>query len=173
MEPSVSLRLASAEDVEFFTDIKSNPALWPFEDDIDTNKERVRKAVFDRVDSHWYKQYIMHLNDDKRTPIGEIHIHLYVEERKSWEFGYCVFPAYQRQGYCFEAATMVLRIAFEDWGAHRVVAMCNARNEASYRVMEKLGMCREGTFRQELPRDDTWDDQYFYAILDSEYKRRQ
>lgn len=55
-------------------------------------------------------------------------------------------------------------------GAHRVVAMCNARNEASYKIMEKLGMTREAVFRQELPMNGEWDDQYFYAMLDSEWQ---
>ncbi len=170
MESQISLRIALVDDVEFITRIKSNPDFWPYEDDIETNKEKVRKTVIDRINSSWYKQYIINLNNDNKTPIGEFHIHLYVEERKSWEIGYCIFPEYQRQGYCFEAGNIILRLAFEDFEAHRVVAMCNAHNEASYRVMEKLGMSREGIFRQELPRGDKWNDQYFYAILDSEYK---
>lgn len=171
MESRVSVCLAGEDDVELITGIKSNPALWPFEADIDADKARVRKAVLDRIRSTWYRQYIVHLDNDERTPVGEVHIHVYVGERKSWEIGYSILPAYQRQGYCFEAAAAVLHIAFEELGAHRVVAMCNARNEASYRLMEKLGMRREGVFREELPRDGAWDDQYFYAILDSEYEK--
>lgn len=170
MKQRIFLHPASMDDVDFVVSIKSNPSLWPFEDDIETDKEKVKKTVTERINSNWYKQYIIQLNDEKKTPIGEFHIHWYVEERKSWEIGYCIFPEYQRQGYCYEAANIVLNIAFNDFGAHRVVAMCNARNKASYLIMEKLGLTREAVFRQELPMNSEWDDQYFYAMLDSEWQ---
>jgi RimJ/RimL family protein N-acetyltransferase len=170
MEQRVLLRLASVADIDFIVSIKSDPRLWPFETDIETDKKNMEKTISERLNGNWYRQYIIYLNDERRTPIGEVHIHWYVEERKSWEIGYCIFPEHQRNGYCFEAANSVLNIAFNDFGAHRVVAMCNARNVASYHIMEKLGMKREAVFRQELPMDGRWDDQYFYAILDSEFK---
>lgn len=70
-----------------------------------------------------------------------------------------------------EAATIALKYAFEDWNAHKVVAMCNEFNIASSKVMERLGMVREGVFREELPWQDKWVDQFFYSILDSDYRK--
>lgn len=85
--------------------------------------------------------------------------------------GRCIFPEYKRQRYCAEAAKLALKYAFEDWDAHKVVAMCNEYNIASFMVMEKLGMVREGIFREELPWHDKWVNQLFYCILDSEYRK--
>jgi len=172
MKQRIILSLATLEDVDFIVDVKTNSSLWPYEDDIaSADKDAVCKIVVERINSDWYKQYIIQLDNSEKPPIGVIHIHWYEKERKAWEIGYCIFPEYQRQGYCVEAAKIALRNAFEDWNAHKVVAMCNEYNIASYKVMEKLGMTREGIFREELPWQGKWVNQFFYCILESEYQK--
>lgn len=171
MKERIKLSPATFDDVEFIVDIKTSESLWYFEDHIPSDKEAVRKNVIERFNSDWYKEYIIRLDDPERTPIGELHIHWYTKERESWELGYCIFPDYRGQGYCVEAATIALKYAFEDWNAHKVVAMCNEFNIASSKVMERLGMVREGVFREELPWQDKWVDQFFYSILDSDYRK--
>ncbi len=161
---------ASEADVDFIVDIKTDTSLWPFEDDTPSDKDAVRKEVIDRLDGRWYRQYLILLNTNQRTPIGAFHAHWYVKERESWELGYCIFPEYRGQGFCFEAAQSVLQYAFEEWGAHKVVAMCNEYNIPSYKLLERLGMIREGVFREELPWQDKWVNQYFYCILEREYR---
>lgn len=96
-------------------------------------------------------------------------MHWYVKERESWELGYSLFPEYRGQGYCTEAAQLALKLAFKEWRAHRVVAMCNEYNTSSIKVLDRLGMVREGVFREEIHWNNQWVNQYFYAILDREY----
>ncbi|MCR8641266.1 GNAT family N-acetyltransferase [Paenibacillus sp. N1-5-1-14] len=170
MNQRIILSPATLEDVDFLVDIKTSISLWPYEDLLSIDKDAVRKNVVDRINSDWYKQYIVKLDTPERTPIGELHIHWYVEERRSWEMGYCIFPEYRGQGYGVEAAREVLKYAFDEWNAHKVVAMCNAHNTASYKLLEKLGLVREGVFREELLWDGRWVNQLFYCILDSEYR---
>lgn len=172
MEHRVMLIPFTMEDVDFIVDVKTDVLLWEYEDDISTDKDAVRKKVLERFKGNWYKQYIIQLNTPEKTPIGGLHIHWYTKERESWEIGYCIFPEYRGQGYCVEAANIALKYAFEDWNAHKVVAMCNEFNIASYRVLEKLGMTREGVFREELPWKGKWVNQYFYSILDREYREK-
>jgi RimJ/RimL family protein N-acetyltransferase len=62
----------------------------------------------------------------------------WVEESVA-EIGYFLEPAYWGNGFATEAASMVVALAF-DLGAQRVVADCDARNTASERVMQSLGM---------------------------------
>lgn len=169
MEQSIVVSLLTMQDVDFVAEIKSDPVLWPYEYDISTDKEGIRKTIIERMNSNWYKQYVIKSNNDVKTLVGIIFIHHYVEERRSWEIGFCILPEYQKLGYCFEAAKIVLRVAFLEWNAHKVVAMCNEYNVASRRVMEKLGMKREGIFREELPWNDGWANQYFFSILKKEY----
>lgn len=101
--------------------------------------------------------------------IGHMVFHLWFAPR-TYEIGWVFHPAHQRQGYASEAAAALLRYAFEDLQAHRVIATCQPENPASYRVMEKIGMRREGHFRQCVYRqENTWWDEYFYAILAEEW----
>lgn len=171
MKQRVVLSPVTMEDVDFIVDVKTDASLWEYEDYVPTDKVAVRKNVVERIKGNWYKQYIIQLNIPERTSIGELHIHWYTKERESWEIGYCIFSEYRGQGYCVEAAKIALKYAFEDWNAHKIVAMCNEYNIVSYKVMEKLGMSREGIFREELPWQGKWVNQFFYCILDSEYQK--
>jgi [ribosomal protein S5]-alanine N-acetyltransferase len=89
----------------------------------------------------------------------------------TYEIGWVLHPNYQGYGYATEAASVLLHHAFESLDAHRLIATCQPENPASYRVMEKIGMKREGHFRKCIYRgENVWWDEYFYAILDEEWK---
>ena len=104
--------------------------------------------------------------------IGHIIVHPWVAPQ-TYELGWVIYPDYQRRGYASEAARAVLDYAFEVRDAHRVIATCQPDNVASYRVMETIGMRREAHFRQCIHRGgDEWWDEYFYAILASEWQKR-
>ncbi len=86
------------------------------------------------------------------------------------EIGWVFAREHQRRGYATEAARSLLAYAFESLRCHRVIATCQPQNVASWRVMEKLGMRREGHFRKCIFRaPGEWWDEYFYGILDEEY----
>jgi len=91
---------------------------------------------------------------------------------QTYELGWVLHPAHQGQGYATEAARALLHYAFATLQAHRVIATCQPENQPSYRVMEKIGMRREGHFRQCIDRGDgIWWDEYFYAMLREEWYR--
>lgn len=101
--------------------------------------------------------------------VGHMVFHPWVVSR-TWEIGWVLGVRHQQQGYATEAARSLLAYAFEALGCHRVIATCQPRNVASWRVMEKLGMRREGHFRACIPRPTgDWWDEYFYALLAEEY----
>ena len=86
------------------------------------------------------------------------------------EIGYVVDPAYAGQGYATEAGRALLRIAFDGVGVRRVIALCSADNEPSWRLMERLGMRREEhSVRSELHRSGEWVDAMSYALLRDEW----
>ncbi len=90
----------------------------------------------------------------------------------TYEIGWVFHPSYQGKGYATEAAKALLQYCFENLQAHRVIATCQPENPASYRVMEKIGMKREGHFRKCHHRGkNIWWDEYFYAVLDEEWIR--
>jgi RimJ/RimL family protein N-acetyltransferase len=98
----------------------------------------------------------------------------------TWELGYIFNPAYHNQGYASESALALIQYGFTQWDVHRVVAYCSPQNIPSWRVMEKIGMRREGILRQNIFfREDengnpAWQDSFAYGMLkeDLEFGRR-
>ena len=89
------------------------------------------------------------------------------------EVGYVLNPAHYGRGYATEAVGALLRLGFEDLGLHRVAARCDARNTASARVMQRVGMRREAHLVQSEFVKGQWTDELIYAILRSEWAARQ
>jgi len=54
---------------------------------------------------------------------------------------------------------------------HRLQAGADLRNVGSWRVMEKIGMKREGILRQQMALKGGWVDAVWYAILRAEWER--
>src|SRR3546814_900014 len=87
------------------------------------------------------------------------------------ELGWVFDPAHTGHGYATEAVRELLRLSFEELGLRRVIANCFAENEASWRLMERVGMRREThTIREALHRSGEWLDGMGYAILADEWQ---
>jgi len=87
------------------------------------------------------------------------------------ELGWCLAPGRQGRGYAFEAVDALIGICFESLGLRRVLASCFADNEASWRLMERLGMRRElYAVRDSLHRSGEWLDGMGYALLAEEWR---
>ncbi len=87
------------------------------------------------------------------------------------EIGWALDPAQHGRGYATEAVTALLEIAFGRLGLRRVVAYCFAANEPSWRLMERVGMRREGySVADGLHRSGRWVDGMVYALLADEWQ---
>jgi RimJ/RimL family protein N-acetyltransferase len=93
----------------------------------------------------------------------------------AWELGYVFNADYQGMGYATEAARALVGYAFVFCRARRVTAMCNPENRPSWKLLERLGMRREGHLRRNIyfKTDETgapiWQDTYEYGILAEEW----
>ena len=90
--------------------------------------------------------------------------------------GWVLHKDYWKQGYMTEVGKELVRFAFEDLKLHRLYATCDAENYGSYRVMENLGMRREGHIiknRKFTGFKDEWHDELFYGILYEEWIKRK
>ena len=63
----------------------------------------------------------------------------------------------------------MLQLAFDELGMRRMIARIDARNTASARVLEKLGMRREAHLIQNELFKGEWTDEYDYALLADEW----
>lgn len=92
------------------------------------------------------------------------------EEHQRAELGYWIGVPYWGHGYATEAAGEMVRYGFEVLGLHRIFASYFSNNPASRRVLQKLGMEREGCQRQHVRKCDQFVDLELYALLRREWK---
>ncbi|MGN6608594.1 MAG: GNAT family N-acetyltransferase [Jatrophihabitans sp.] len=107
---------------------------------------------------------------DEPGVIGDVVLMWHSAEQRSGEIGYIFHPRVAGQGYATEAARALLRLGFDDLGLHRIVARLDARNTASARVAERLGMRREAHFLRDDWFKDEWTDTFVYALLEDEWR---
>ncbi len=79
--------------------------------------------------------------------------------------GYWIGEPHWGQGYCTEAASLLIQYGFEELQLHRIFATHLKRNPASGRVMQKIGMQREGLQRGHTTKWDEYEDLVLYGVL--------
>jgi len=107
-----------------------------------------------------------------RALVGAIGLQLDLAHGRA-ELGYWIGVPFWGRGYCSEAAAAVLRHGFETLGLNRVHAAHFARNPASGRVMQKVGMGREGCLRGHVRKGDVFEDLEVYGMLVGEWRSRR
>ncbi|GAA0615127.1 GNAT family N-acetyltransferase [Kribbella sandramycini] len=103
------------------------------------------------------------------TVIGEVLLKWASDVNRSGEIGYALHPGYQGKGLASEAARAMLRIGFEELGLHRITAVVDDRNTASWQLLERIGMRREAHHLEASWFKDEWANDYTYALLRSEW----
>jgi ribosomal-protein-alanine N-acetyltransferase len=88
---------------------------------------------------------------------------------QSAEVGWGVHPDLWRRGLATEIAEALVAIAFERLGCSRVWAKSFAENEASIRVMEKVGMRRERFAQDQYVGNGLRTDFYIYSMTADDY----
>jgi RimJ/RimL family protein N-acetyltransferase len=102
--------------------------------------------------------------------IGAVRLEVKDPANRTADLGYGFHRDFWGRGVASEAAGALVRVAFDRLGLHRVWATCDARNLASQRVLEKLGMRREGVMRANAWSRDRWRDTLLYAVLADEWR---
>lgn len=97
---------------------------------------------------------------------------------RTWTVGYVFNPEFGGRGYATEATRTVIDDCFAAEGAHRVTARCDPRNAPSWRLLERVGMRREGhelrcaSFEDGPDGRPVWHDAFLYAVLAEEWPGR-
>jgi RimJ/RimL family protein N-acetyltransferase len=102
--------------------------------------------------------------------VGDVVLHWLDNPHRQGEVGYIMHPDHQGRGYTTEAVRILLAIAFEDVGLHRVAGRLEPRNTPSARVLEKLGMRREAHLVENEYVKDEWQSELIYAMLNREWR---
>ena len=103
-------------------------------------------------------------------PVGEMTLWRRSAEHAQGELGFLIHPDHQGRGYATEASLALLRVGFEEAGFHRIVGRLDARNTASARVLERLGMRREADLVENELVKGEWTSETVYALLAEEWR---
>lgn len=136
----------------------------------DQTLEFVRTAIADaaRPNRRTFEFAIVLRETDQL--VGGAGLRLSGTENRDAGVGYVVNPAFWKRGIASEAAAAMVEFGFRRHGLHRIWAECDPANGASLRVLEKIGMIREGLLRQHKWYKEDWRDSCLYSILYPEWK---
>lgn len=133
----------------------------------------------DGVAEDWISTHPQRLEEEKEVTLaitlresgevmGAIGLVLKLAHDKA-EIGYWIGMPYWGRGYTTEAARAIIQYGFDEWSLHRIEAFHFARNPASGRVLQKLGMRHEGTMRGDLKKWGEYLDTEMYGVLREEW----
>ena len=89
------------------------------------------------------------------------------------EIGYALRSDHWGRGLASETVSSAIDWAFNTLDLHRVEADIDPRNEASRRVLERLGFRSEGVLRERFFVGDSATDSELFGVLASEWRERR
>lgn len=138
--------------------------------DVDERTDRM-VAPYTGADGQWLALAIVERDDPDDRLQGLLCVRLTAAIDETMELGYRLHGSVHRRGYAYESCAALLDLLFGEIALHRAIAMCVVENEPSWRLMEKLGMRREGHFLEYKLLGGAWRDEFLYAIRRREWRR--
>lgn len=168
---NVSLRPATEADVPFLRENEQDPRIRASRSvQMPVSEEQARRRVGGTMGRSDDTLGLLVCRDT--TPVGFVYLlreQPNADVYRSGELAYWVTPGQWGNGYATTASELVVEHAFVELGLHRIEASAFESNEASKRVLEKLGFTREGTSRRAAYVDGEWVDVAEFALLESEW----
>ncbi|WP_337873784.1 GNAT family N-acetyltransferase [Exiguobacterium sp.] len=100
--------------------------------------------------------------------IGDLTV-WYTGMKETVEIGYCFSDSHSGKGYATEAVKGLLEKLFHEFNLHRIQANLDARNVASQKLCERIGMRKEAHFLKDYWNKNEWTDSMVYGILHEEF----
>ena len=163
----ITLRPFKMEDLEdlfeFTADEEATRYLYAAHKDSEQTKRMLTNYYLQEP----YCKYAVELKDSKKM-IGTVEFRI-KEYDQNAEIGYTLTRTYWGNGYMSEALALVLDIAFNKVQLASVYAQYDVRNEASGKLLTRLGMQRDGVLRKNRMVNGVLTDTVHCSILREEY----
>lgn len=127
------------------------------------DSQKIAKLWHDQAESNSIYQWAIELKSIQQV-IGSIGIVRDNPETKTGELGYAIGRKFWHQGITTEAANAVIPYLFE-CGYERIQAIHDVKNPNSGKVLEKVGMTKEGILRKHAKNNQGIVDVAIYGIL--------
>ncbi|MCB9289425.1 MAG: GNAT family N-acetyltransferase [Lewinellaceae bacterium] len=173
--PRLILRWLRANDLEDFLEYRSDPTVMRYQSMSPMTREEAVSFIrsqsgnsLDRIGG--YQQLGVELKNEGKL-IGDCALKRTTAQPRIAELGYTINRRFQGMGYATEAVGALAGLLFSKLDVHKVVALVDVRNPASFRVLEKLNFTREAHLRKSYfdDVDGDWFDEYWYGLLKEEW----
>jgi aminoglycoside 6'-N-acetyltransferase len=171
------LRAFRDSDLPSFLDYRSDPEVaryqsWdvPYAVDEAARLIAEMKVKTPGTPGQWYQVAIERKTTGEH--VGDCAFHIPRDDPEQAEIGFTIARAFQGRGYATEAVEALLGYLFEALHLRRVVATCDARNDRSARLLERLGLRREAHFVENVRFKGELGSEYLYAMLAREWQDR-
>ncbi|MFN0245508.1 MAG: GNAT family N-acetyltransferase [Kofleriaceae bacterium] len=171
----LTLRPYMLADVDALWPHVSDPRLppqmsWNAHANKDETRAFVQRCIRGVTEGNGITWAILHDNE----LVGAIGLHGITFKHIAWrvdraELGYWVGIPFHRRGFMTEAATEVVRFAFETLGLHKITVGCLDGNDGSRKIIERLGFRFIGRREDDVWRDGAWHAHLRYELLASSY----
>lgn len=146
----LTLRRLVLDDAEFILGLLNDPSFLRFIGDkgvrdLDDARKYISDGPLASYERFGFGLYLTERRDD-RLPIGICGL-LKRDSLRDVDVGFALLPRFWSKGYAFEAASAVIAYGRNVLGLTRIVAITSPDNEASIRLLSKLGMKFESIVR--------------------------
>lgn len=167
MGQRILLRPVSLQDANDMFEYAADKETTRFLFESHKNLEATKKTIAEFFVKDPMGKYAIVLKENNKM-IGTIDLRVDANHKKA-ELGYILNKQFWGNGYVTEAANLLIELGFQTLGLERIYAMYDIKNQASGRVMERLGMTSEGILRKNRLVKGQFSDDECYAILREEY----
>jgi len=142
----MDIRRLTPDDAPFILRLLNTPSWLQFIGDrnvhtVEQARDYLQKGYIKSYDTCGFGFYMLELTETRR-PLGICGL-IKRDFLNDPDIGFALVPEYEGKGYGFEAASAVLQHAQHDLGLQRLVAITDAKNIASQKLLEKLGFSFE------------------------------
>jgi len=144
------LRRLSTDDAEFILELVNDPAWLRFIGDrgvktLDDARDYIRKGPIESYARRGFGLYAVERKEGG-SPIGICGL-VKRDFLEDVDIGFALLPEFRGKGYAHEAARATMSYAREVVGLDRIVAITSPDNDASARLLEKIGLRFERMIR--------------------------
>lgn len=166
--PRLLLRPVTLKDAEDMHEYASDEKTTYYVFDRHTSMKETEEAIVSYFIEEPLGKFGIELKATGKL-IGTIDLRVKDSEKRAL-IGYTLNKDYHGSGYMTEAANRVLELGFDTLGLGCIAALHDERNAVSGKVMERLGMQKEGVLRHVAQwKQGEWFNDVYYSILKSEY----
>jgi RimJ/RimL family protein N-acetyltransferase len=170
----LTLRRLQPNDAADVFAYRSDPAVarHQYWEPLNANQVAILIADQARIEPGMYNVPLILAAEYEGKVIGDFSLTINAPEHAQGEVGFAFHQGYTGRGFATRGLAAVLGFGFLQLRLHRITSHAFTDNERAWRLLERVGMRREGHFIHDGLVQGRWVDVYAYGILADEWRMR-